>query len=64
VREELKADLYGAAAAPGVVEGVARVIMGADKLSREKFWLPRVPPQHGQSPLVSLKGSSPMVGAR
>ena len=33
VREELKADLYGAAAAPGVVEGVARVIMGADKLS-------------------------------
>jgi pyruvate,water dikinase len=33
VREELKADLYGAAAAPGVVEGVARVIMSADKLS-------------------------------
>jgi pyruvate,water dikinase len=33
VREELKADLYGAAAAPGVVEGVARVIMGADQLS-------------------------------
>ncbi len=33
VREELKADLYGAAAAPGVVEGVARVIMGADRLS-------------------------------
>lgn len=33
VREELKADLYGAAAAPGVVEGVARVIMGADHLS-------------------------------
>jgi len=36
VREELKADLYGAAAAPGVVEGVARVIMGADKLSELK----------------------------
>jgi phosphohistidine swiveling domain-containing protein len=33
VREELKADLYGAAAAPGLVEGVARVIMSADKLS-------------------------------
>jgi len=32
VREELKADLYGAAAAPGFVEGVARVIMSADKL--------------------------------
>jgi len=32
VREELKADLYGAAAAPGVVEGIARVIMGADLL--------------------------------
>jgi pyruvate,water dikinase len=36
VREELKADLYGAAAAPGVVEGVARVIMGADRLSEIK----------------------------
>lgn len=36
VREELKADLYGAAAAPGVVEGVARVIMGADRLSELK----------------------------
>jgi len=33
IREELKADLYGAAAAPGLVEGVARVIMGADRLS-------------------------------
>ncbi len=33
VREELKADLYGAAAAPGLVEGIARVIMSADKLS-------------------------------
>jgi pyruvate,water dikinase len=36
VRKELKADLYGAAAAPGVVEGVARVIMGADQLSELK----------------------------
>jgi pyruvate,water dikinase len=36
VREELKADLYGAAAAPGVVEGVANVIMGADQLSELK----------------------------
>ncbi|MFC1531951.1 PEP-utilizing enzyme [Thermodesulfobacteriota bacterium] len=36
VREELKADLYGAAAAPGVEEGVARVIMGADNLSELK----------------------------
>ena len=33
VREELKADLYGAAAAPGVVEGVARVITGAERLA-------------------------------
>jgi phosphoenolpyruvate synthase/pyruvate phosphate dikinase len=33
VREELKADLYGAAAAPGVIEGVARVIMRADQLA-------------------------------
>jgi pyruvate, water dikinase len=32
VREELKADLYGAAASPGIVEGVARVIMEADQL--------------------------------
>ena len=32
VREELKADLYGAASAPGVVEGVARVIMSASEL--------------------------------
>jgi len=37
VREELKADLYGAAAAPGLVEGVARVIMSADKLSEIKM---------------------------
>jgi len=36
VREELKADLYGAAAAPGLVEGVARVITTADKLSEVK----------------------------
>ena len=36
VREELKADLYGAAAAPGVVEGIARVIMGADQLPQLK----------------------------
>ncbi len=36
VREELKADLYGAAAAPGVVEGTARLIMGADRLSELK----------------------------
>jgi phosphohistidine swiveling domain-containing protein len=32
VREELKADLYGAAAAPGVIEGVARVIMDPGQL--------------------------------
>ncbi|MFA7468061.1 MAG: PEP-utilizing enzyme [Desulfotomaculaceae bacterium] len=36
VREELKADLYGAAAAPGYIEGIARVIMSADKLSEIK----------------------------
>jgi pyruvate,water dikinase len=36
VRKELKADLYGAAAAPGVAEGVARVIMGADRLAEIK----------------------------
>ena len=36
VREELKADLYGAAAAPGIVEGIARVILGADKLAEIK----------------------------
>ena len=36
VREELKADLYGAAAAPGIVEGVARVIMEADQLTELK----------------------------
>jgi len=32
VREELKADLYGASAAPGVIEGIARVIMSGDQL--------------------------------
>lgn len=32
VREELHADLYGAASAPGVVEGIARVIMSATEL--------------------------------
>jgi pyruvate, water dikinase len=36
VREELKADLYGAAAAPGIVEGTARVIMDAKRLSELK----------------------------
>jgi len=33
VKEELKADLYGAASAPGVAEGVARIIMTEDKLA-------------------------------
>jgi phosphohistidine swiveling domain-containing protein len=33
VREELKADLYGAASAPGLVEGVARVVMEAEGLT-------------------------------
>ncbi|MBW1800803.1 MAG: hypothetical protein JRJ85_08735 [Deltaproteobacteria bacterium] len=36
VREALKADLYGAGAAPGTVEGVARVIMSADRLNEVK----------------------------
>jgi len=36
VREELKADLYGAGAAPGIVEGIARVIMSADNLDEIK----------------------------
>jgi pyruvate,water dikinase len=36
VRKELKADLYGAASSPGVVEGVARVIMSEDKLAEIK----------------------------
>jgi phosphohistidine swiveling domain-containing protein len=34
VREELKADLYGAASAPGTVEGIARVIMKSEDLSQ------------------------------
>lgn len=34
VREELKADLYGAAAAPGYAEGPARVIMSSDNLAQ------------------------------
>jgi len=33
VRPELKADLYGSAAAPGVIEGVARVVMSEKELS-------------------------------
>ena len=33
IREELKADLYGAASAPGVVEGIARIIIAEDKLA-------------------------------
>jgi phosphoenolpyruvate synthase/pyruvate phosphate dikinase len=33
VRPELKADLYGSAAAPGIVEGVARVVMSEKQLS-------------------------------
>jgi pyruvate,water dikinase len=33
VREELKADLYGAASAPGMVEGIARIIITEDKLA-------------------------------
>lgn len=32
VREDIKADLYSAAAAPGVVEGIARVITSEDRL--------------------------------
>jgi phosphohistidine swiveling domain-containing protein len=32
VRKELQADLYGAASAPGVAEGIARVIMESDRL--------------------------------
>lgn len=33
VREDIKADLFGAASAPGVVEGVVRVIMSEDELA-------------------------------
>jgi pyruvate,water dikinase len=36
VRPELKADLYGAAAAPGVFEGTARVVMHEKQLSEVK----------------------------
>ncbi|MGD0229168.1 MAG: PEP-utilizing enzyme [Syntrophorhabdales bacterium] len=36
VREELKADLYGAAGAPGFAEGIARVILSFDQLSQIK----------------------------
>jgi pyruvate,water dikinase len=36
VREELKADLYGAASAPGVAEAVARVVMSPGQLSELK----------------------------
>ena len=36
VREELKADLYGAASAPGLVEGIARVIMSPEQLKELK----------------------------
>jgi pyruvate,water dikinase len=36
VREDVKADLYGTASSPGVVEGVARVIMAEDKLAEIK----------------------------
>jgi len=36
VREDVKADLYGAASSPGVVEGIARVIMTEDKLAELK----------------------------
>ncbi len=34
VRKELKADLYGAASAPGVVEGIARVILTPEDLDQ------------------------------
>ena len=36
VRKELKADLYGAASAPGSFQGIARVIMSVDKISELK----------------------------
>ena len=36
VRKELKADLYGAAGAPGLAEGPARVILSFDQLSEVK----------------------------
>jgi phosphohistidine swiveling domain-containing protein len=36
VRKELKADLYGAASAPGSFQGIARVIMNVDQISELK----------------------------
>ena len=36
VRPELRADLYGAASAPGVVEGVARVVSSIAELAEVK----------------------------
>jgi len=36
VREDVKADLYGAASAPGVTEGIARVIFTEDRLGEIK----------------------------
>ena len=36
VRKELKADLYGAASAPGSFQGIARVIMTVDRISELK----------------------------
>jgi pyruvate,water dikinase len=36
VQKELKADLYGAASAPGSIQGMARVIMSVDHLSELK----------------------------
>lgn len=36
VREDVKADLYGAASSPGVAEGVAHVIVAEDKLAELK----------------------------
>jgi pyruvate,water dikinase len=34
VRPELKADLYGTASAPGVAEGIARVLMGPEQIGK------------------------------
>jgi len=36
VRPELKADLYGSAAAPGIIEGIARVVMSEKQLVEVK----------------------------
>lgn len=55
VREEIKADLYGAAEAPGVVEGRARVIMGADQLAEREegaFWWHLGPQPRGLLPSI------------